>query len=104
MYTLYKTILQDLKLILDYLPREGRQTLLFSATQTKNVRDLARLNLKDPEYIGVHDKSEFATPKELTQRYTVVDLHNKVDVLWSFVKTHLKTKTLIFVSTAKQVR
>jgi len=32
----------QLNSILDYLPKEGRQTLLFSATQTKSVKDLAR--------------------------------------------------------------
>lgn len=33
-----------------------RQTLLFSATQTRNVEDLARVSLKkEPLYIGVDD-------------------------------------------------
>ena len=33
-----------------------RQTLLFSATQTRNVEDLARVSLKkEPMYIGVDD-------------------------------------------------
>ncbi len=34
--------------ILSNLPRE-RQTLLFSATQTKSVKTLARLSLSDPQ-------------------------------------------------------
>jgi ATP-dependent RNA helicase DDX10/DBP4 len=95
---------RDLKAILEYIKSEDRQTLLFSATQTKNVRDLARLNLRDPEYIGVHDKSEFATPKELSQSVVTVELHDKLDTLFSFIKSHLKHKVLIFVSTAKEVR
>ena len=36
---------------------EQRQTLLFSATQTKDVRTLARLSLRQPQYIAVHEKS-----------------------------------------------
>lgn len=33
----------------------------------------------------------------------VVDLAQKMDVLWSFIKSHLKAKTIIFLSTCKQV-
>jgi len=42
---------QDMNEILKILPKE-RQTVLFSATQTKKVEDLARLSLKSPIYIG----------------------------------------------------
>lgn len=36
---------EQLNSILEYLP-PSRQTMLFSATQTKSVKDLARLSLK----------------------------------------------------------
>ncbi|RKO86795.1 P-loop containing nucleoside triphosphate hydrolase protein, partial [Blyttiomyces helicus] len=85
------------------LPKE-RQTLLFSATQTKSVRDLARLSLKDPEYVAVHDKSEHSTPKQLVQKYLVCDLPQKLDILYSFIRSHLKQKVIVFVSSCKQVR
>ncbi len=82
------------------------------------VRDLARLSLKDPEYVAVHEQSKHATPKKLvrqpyreclfvlrrscvretpllrmqTQNYVVCPLENKINLLYSFVKTHLKCK------------
>ncbi|KAJ3228325.1 ATP-dependent RNA helicase dbp4 [Chytriomyces hyalinus] len=93
-----------LNAIIENLPTEGRQTLLFSATQTKSVRDLARLSLSDPEYVNVHEASESATPQTLVQRYAVLDLPQKLDMLFSFLKTHLKQKILVFVSSCKQVR
>lgn len=35
----------------------SRQTLLFSATQTKSVRQLAKLSLRNPEYVAVRTSS-----------------------------------------------
>ncbi|ORX73375.1 DEAD-domain-containing protein, partial [Linderina pennispora] len=89
--------------IIDNLPRQ-RQTLLFSATQTKSVKDLARLSLERPEYVSVHEKDKFSTPSKLTQYYMVVDLPDKLDMLYSFLKTHLKSKIIVFLSSGKQVR
>lgn len=45
-----------------------RMTVLFSATQTKNVEDLARISLKKaPLYVGVDDNKETATVEGLEQ-------------------------------------
>ena len=93
---------QQLDGILSYLPQ--RQTLLFSATQTKSVKDLARLSLSSPEYLAVHSKDEEATPKQLVQNYVVCKLPDKLDMLYSFIKAHLKNKLMVFFSTCAQVR
>lgn len=56
-----------MKQILSILPAE-RQTLLFSATQTTKVDDLAKLSFrKPPLYINVHEKSATATNEGLEQ-------------------------------------
>jgi ATP-dependent RNA helicase DDX10/DBP4 len=90
--------------IIDHLPKSKRQTMLFSATQTKKVSDLARLNLKDPEYVSVHEQATSATPSRLQQHYIVTPLPEKLDTLWSFIRSNLKSKILVFMSSGKQVR
>ncbi|KAL5594109.1 hypothetical protein BROUX41_001157 [Berkeleyomyces rouxiae] len=89
--------------LVDHLPKQ-RQTLMFSATQSKKVSDLARLSLKDPEYVSVHEKATTATPTTLQQHYMVMPLHEKLDMLWGFIKANLKSKIIVFLSSGKQVR
>lgn len=89
--------------IIQSIPK-SRQTLLFSATQTKNVNDLARLSLKEPEYVAVHEAASSATPSELQQHYILTPLNEKLDILWSFIRANLKAKILVFFSSTKQVR
>lgn len=81
-----------------------RQTLLFSATQTKSVQTLANLSLHEPEYIAVHEEAASATPAGLAQTYCVSKAEDKLNLLYSFIRTHLKAKTIVFASACKQVR
>lgn len=89
--------------IVEHLPKE-RQTLLFSATQTKKVSDLARLSLKDPVYLSVHEAASSATPSTLQQNYIVTPLHEKLDTLWSFLRSNVKSKIIVFLSSGKQTK
>src|SRR5689334_22941578 len=82
-----------LNAILDNLPSR-RQTMLFSATQTKSVKDLARLSLREPQYLSVHAEAETPTPLRLQQAYLQCELHQKTDLLWSFIKAHLRVGAL----------
>ncbi|KAL0946240.1 hypothetical protein HGRIS_012498 [Hohenbuehelia grisea] len=97
---------RTLSALLSHLPK-SRQTLLFSATQTQSVQDLARLSLKEPVAIGVGEaglSNGSAMPSNLEQHYTVCPLDKKLDILWSFIKTHLQCKIIVFMSSCKQVR
>ncbi|KAG8125127.1 hypothetical protein E2320_020425, partial [Naja naja] len=58
---------EEMKQIIKLLPKR-RQTMLFSATQTRKVEDLARISLKkEPLYVGVDDNKETATVEGLEQ-------------------------------------
>lgn len=89
--------------IVQSLPRD-RQTLLFSATQTNSVKDLARLSLRNPRLVSLFNSAEHVTPTQLTQQYVITTLADKYDRLFSFVKAHTNSKGLIFLSSCKQVR
>jgi DEAD/DEAH box helicase len=58
---------EDMHQIIKLLPKQ-RQTILFSATQTRKVEDLARLSIQGtPVYAGVHDDAAAATVEGLQQ-------------------------------------
>jgi ATP-dependent RNA helicase DDX10/DBP4 len=101
------------------------QTMLFSATIRNKLKDLVRIKLnKDHEYISLHDYDSVEglaneigkddkslteqlkniTPLKLLHHYMVVNIEEKLDTLFSFVKSHQKSKILVFFSSCKQVR
>ncbi|EIW69833.1 hypothetical protein TREMEDRAFT_30305, partial [Tremella mesenterica DSM 1558] len=85
--------------------QNDRQTLLFSATQSQDLAALAKLSLHEPLYINCNKPGEEGVvPAGLEQYYAVVGLEKKLDVLWGFVKSHLKMKGVVFVTSGKQVR
>ena len=66
---------EEMKQIIKLIPKK-RQTMLFSATQTKKTEDLARISLKKmPVYIGVDDLKDTATSD--TVSYTHLTLPTK---------------------------
>lgn len=89
--------------IIEHIPKK-RQTMLFSATQTKRVSDLARLSLNEPEYVAVHEAASSATPTTLQQHYILTPLPEKLNTLFSFIRSNLKAKIMVFMSSGKQVR
>lgn len=94
---------KEVNAIVQDLPPE-RQTLLFSATQTKSVSDLARLSLDSPEYISAHEENSVSTPKNLEQFYVLTEVPDKLNTLFSFLRSHLTSKILVFFASSKQVR
>lgn len=94
---------ESMNTIIEFIP-PVRQCLLFSATQTKSVKDLARLSLSNPVTISVDDASTAKTPDNLRQKYTVLNLDQKLSFLWAFIKRHKKSKILVFIATCKQTR
>ena len=94
-----------MKQIIKILPKDERQTMLFSATQTTKVEDLARISLRPgPLYINVDNTKEHSTVEGLEQGYVVCDSHERFLLLFSFLKRNIKKKVIVFFSSCNCVK
>jgi ATP-dependent RNA helicase DDX18/HAS1 len=83
----------EMRQIVKILPKEERQTSLFSATQTTKVEDLARISLRPgPMYIDVDYRKEHSTVEALEQGYVIVDSDLRFRTLFTFLRKMQKKK------------
>ncbi|KAJ5961697.1 hypothetical protein N7501_006638 [Penicillium viridicatum] len=95
----------EMRQIVKILPKEERQTMLFSATQTTKVEDLARISLRPgPLYINVDHSKEHSTVAGLEQGYVVCEADKRFLLLFSFLKRNLKKKIIVFFSSCNCVK
>ncbi|XP_063543030.1 probable ATP-dependent RNA helicase pitchoune isoform X1 [Cydia strobilella] len=95
---------EEVKQIIKLLPKR-RQTMLFSATQTKKTEALTALAVKhEPVYVGVDDHREQATVDSLEQGYIVCPSEKRMMVLFTFLKKNRKKKVMVFLSTCMSVK
>lgn len=86
----------EMRQIIKILPKENRQTMLFSATQTTKVEDLARISLRPgPLYINVDEEKQFSTVEGVEQGYCLVDADKRFLLLFSFLKKMAKKKIIV---------
>jgi ATP-dependent RNA helicase DDX18/HAS1 len=79
----------EMRQIVKMLPKENRQTMLFSATQTTKVEDLARISLRPgPLYINVDHRKEYSTVDTLEQGYVIVESDLRFRLLFTFLKKY----------------
>ncbi|KAG2206901.1 hypothetical protein INT46_009405 [Mucor plumbeus] len=95
---------EEMKQIVKILPKE-RQSMLFSATQTTKVSDLARMSLKaGPLYINVDEKKEASTADGLEQGFVVVEADKRFLLLFTFLRKNQKKKVIVFFSNCNAVK
>jgi ATP-dependent RNA helicase DDX18/HAS1 len=95
----------DLRAILKLLPKE-RQTMLFSATQTKKVQDLVRLSInpKNSIFVEVENESNLATAAGLEQGFVTVPSDQRFLLLFTFLKKNRNKKIMVFFSSCNSVK
>ena len=91
---------EDIERILSDTPNQ-RQTLLFSATMPKEIRDIAKKYQKNPKFIKVANKKQ-NIPK-ITQYAFKCDIKDKFDSLTRLIEAYDVKLVLIFCNTKKSV-
>lgn len=99
------TLCLQMRQIIKILPKDERQTMLFSATQTTKVEDLARISLRPgPLYINVDNTKEHSTVEGLEQGYVVCQPDKRFLLLFSFLKRQRNKKCIVFFSSCNCVK
>ncbi|KAK2003158.1 DEAD/DEAH box helicase [Colletotrichum falcatum] len=95
----------EMRQIVKILPKQDRQTMLFSATQTTKVEDLARISLRPgPLYVNVDEQKQHSTVENLEQGYVLCEADKRFLLLFSFLKRNLKKKVIVFFSSCNSVK
>jgi ATP-dependent RNA helicase DDX18/HAS1 len=96
---------EEMKKIIRILPNDGRQSMLFSATQTTKVQDLARISLRPgPLHVDVDKEEATSTVSTLSQGYVVCPSDRRFLLLFTFLKKNLKKKIIVFFSSCNSVK
>ena len=84
---------------------ENRQSMLFSATQTTKVADLARISLRPgPVNVDIDKDESTSTVTTLSQGYVVCPSDRRFLLLFTFLKKNLKKKVIVFFSSCNSVK
>jgi len=87
---------KEISEVLELVP-EDRRTMLFSATYTQEIRNLAKMMLKEPEYIEVTPSNRAA--ESIVQKVHLVDRPQKRALLIHLITQGDWTQVLVFVRT-----
>ncbi|KAF2859179.1 DEAD-domain-containing protein [Piedraia hortae CBS 480.64] len=88
----------EMRQIIKILPKENRQTMLFSATQTTKVEDLARVSLRPgPLYINVDQTEKHSTVAGLEQGFIICEADMRFRLLYTVLKRFAKQKKKVVV-------
>ncbi len=92
--------LDDINEIFDYLPSD-RQTLLFSATMPKPIKQLAERILVNPAFVSI--TKEETTNTDITQQYYVIEENERDDAIIRLLDAEESGKTIVFCRTKREV-
>jgi ATP-dependent RNA helicase DeaD len=91
---------EDIELILESVPRE-RQTVFFSATMPRPIRELIEKFARNPETVKIEQKA--LTVPTVEQAYYEVDRRFKVELLTRLIDLHDYKLGIVFCNTKRMV-
>jgi len=91
---------EDIDLILQSVPKE-RQTVFFSATMPRPIRDLIEKHSRDPQNVQIEQKA--MTVPTVEQVYYEVDRRFKIELLTRLIDVHDLKLGIIFCNTKRMV-
>lgn len=89
--------IEDIEQIINATDADQRQTILFSATFSKEIRNIARNYMRDAIHIKI--ESEQLTADKINQRHYVVKERDKIAALSRVLEVENPLSTLIFART-----
>ncbi|KAL0239094.1 hypothetical protein PCE1_004785 [Barthelona sp. PCE] len=100
---------EELRQVVSLLPDKHthpRQTMLFSATQSKKISELAAetLNKETVVYVNPEQDEDAATANNLKQGFTFVEPHNRLLLLLKIITKFRRKKIMVFFSSCASVK
>ena len=92
---------EDVEKILSYVPIKYRQTLLFSATIPKEIKEIAKNYQKNPQFIKISNKK--SNKPKITQFAFHCKFPEKISYLMKIIDVHDKGSMLVFCNTKKRI-
>ena len=93
--------IDDMKFIMDKIPKEQRQTMLFSATMPKAIQNLVQQFMNNPEIVKTMN-NELSDP-QIEEFYTIVKELEKFETFTNFLDVHRPDLAIVFGRTKRRV-
>ncbi|QEX28243.1 degradosome RNA helicase CshA [Staphylococcus lugdunensis] len=93
--------IDDMRFIMDKIPAEQRQTMLFSATMPKAIQALVQQFMKTPQIVKTMN-NEMSNP-QIDEYYTIVKELEKFDTFTNFLDVHQPELAIVFGRTKRRV-
>jgi ATP-dependent RNA helicase RhlB len=92
--------IRDLRYLLRHMPKpEKRLSMLFSATLSCRVHELAYEHMNNPQMVSI--EPDKVTVDKVSQRLYHVESREKLSVLWNLLRALPEPRTLIFLNTKR---